>query len=198
MTNDADEILKLFGDVQSNDEDDIAMYNEIFEKFGIDVKELEKQLISDSEDYKLNLGFEKIHPDTITPKYNYKDDSGFDLHTVEEIVLPPFGRALAPTGLKFNLPKGYEMQVRSKSGLAINHGLTVLNSPGTVDLSYKGEIKVILFNTNNSELVIPKGQKVGQAVICPVAVGRHIRFVEEIVDINSSERKDGGFGSTGI
>jgi len=198
MTNDADEILKLFGDVQSNDEDDIAMYNEIFEKFGIDVKELEKQLISDSEDYKLNLGFEKIHPDTITPKYNYKDDSGFDLHTVEEIVLPPFGRALAPTGLKFNLPKGYEMQVRSKSGLAINHGLMVLNSPGTVDLSYKGEIKVILFNTNNSELVIPKGQKVGQAVICPVAVGRHIRFVEEIVDINSSERKDGGFGSTGI
>jgi dUTP pyrophosphatase len=198
MTNDADEILKLFGDVQSNDEDDIAMYNEIFEKFGIDVKELEKQLISDSEDYKLNLGFEKIHPDTVTPKYNYKDDSGFDLHTVEEIVLPPFGRALAPTGLKFNLPKGYEMQVRSKSGLAINQGLMVLNSPGTVDLSYKGEIKVILFNTNNSELVIPKGQKVGQAVICPVAVGRHIRFVEEIVDINSSERKDGGFGSTGI
>jgi dUTP pyrophosphatase len=198
MANDAEEILKLFGGAGSMDEDDAAMYDEIFEKFGIDVKELEKQMITDSQDYKVNLGFEKINDDAVTPKYNFGDDSGFDLHTVEEIVLPPFGRALAPTGLKFNLPKGYEMQVRSKSGLAINQGLMVLNSPGTVDLSYKGEIKVILFNTNNSELVITKGQKVGQAVICPVAVGRHIRFVEEIVDINSSERKDGGFGSTGI
>jgi dUTP pyrophosphatase len=196
MSNDADKILKLFG--QENGDDDSFIYNDVFERFGIDLKELEKQMVENNSYQTTILGFEKIHSDAITPKYNYDDDSGFDLHTVEEIVLPPLGRGLAPTGLKFNLPSGFEMQVRSKSGLAINQGLMVLNSPGTVDLSYKGEIKVILFNTNNSEMIISKGQKVAQAVISPVLVGRYVNLKEEIVDINSSKRKDGGFGSTGI
>lgn len=196
MSNDADKILELFN--QEGSDDDSFIYSDVFERFGIDLKELEKQMIDNSSMATTILGFQKIHPDAIDPKYNYDDDSGFDLHTVEEITLEPFGRALAPTGLKFNLPTGFEMQVRSKSGLAINKGLMVLNSPGTVDLSYKGEIKVILFNTNNSEMVIPKGQKVAQAVISPVLVGRYINLKEEIVDINSSKRKDGGFGSTGI
>ncbi len=196
MSNDVDKILKLFN--QEGEEDDTFIYNDVFERFGIDLKELEKQMIESNSSHSTTLGFEKIHPDAITPKYNYGDDSGFDLHTVDQIILPPFGRALAPTGLKFNLPNGYEMQVRSKSGLAINQGLMVLNSPGTVDLSYKGEIKVILFNTNNSEMIIPKGQKVAQAVICPVLVGKYVNINEEVVDINSSQRKDGGFGSTGI
>lgn len=193
MSNDAEKILKLF---EQEGEDDSEIFNDVFERFGIDLKELEKQMVDNVTTFK--LGFEKIHPDAVMPKYNYEDDSGFDLHTTEEIKLPPFGRALAPTGLKFNLPTGYEMQVRSKSGLAINQGLMVLNSPGTVDLSYKGEIKVIIFNTNNNEMVIPKGQKVAQAVISPVLVGKYINLVEEIVDTNSSQRKDGGFGSTGI
>ena len=119
------------------------------------------------------------------------------MYSTEKIVLPAFGRALVPTGLSFDLPEGYEIQVRTKSGLAVNLGLMVLNSPGTVERGYLGEIKVPVFNTNNSSLIIEKGMKVAQAVLCPVVCGKFVEF-EELDDLGTSERGDKGFGSTGI
>ena len=139
----------------------------------------------------------KLHSDSVYPKYNYPTDSGFDLHSVEEVIIPPFGRALVPTGLSFQFEEGLEIQVRPKSGLAINQGLTVLNTPGTVDQGYSGEIKVIIFNTNNSTVTIPKGMKIGQAVLCPVLNGKFVEF-EDVDELNDTDRGNNGFGSTGI
>jgi dUTP pyrophosphatase len=140
---------------------------------------------------------EKIHPDAVFPKYAYPSDSGFDLHSTEKITIEPFGRFAIPTGLKVSFNEGYELQVRPKSGLALNMGLTVLNTPGTVDQGYTGEIKVIIFNTNNSQVIIEKGMKVAQAVLCPVINGKYV-ILEEVEGITSKDRGDNGFGSTGI
>jgi dUTP pyrophosphatase len=170
-------------------------YDMIMNDFGLDVKSLEDDLKNYNP--KLPLGFIKLHPDAITPKYNYETDSGFDLHSVEEIVIPPFGRALIPTGIYFDLPQDFEIQVRSKSGLAINQGLMVLNSPGTVDEGYTGEIKVIIFNTNQSEFKIEKGMKVAQAVVARCVTGRWVNLVE-VNQIKEKDRGENGFGSTGI
>jgi len=133
----------------------------------------------------------------VFPKYAYPTDSGFDLYSTIDYTLPPFGRALIPTGLRFSFDEGTELQIRPKSGLAINQGLTVLNTPGTVDAGYTGEIKVILFNTNNSEVTINKGMKIAQAVFCPVMNGRYINL-NRVDEIKEKDRKDNGFGSTGI
>jgi dUTP pyrophosphatase len=99
--------------------------------------------------------------------------------------------------LKLPIPEEYEIQVRPKSGLAINMGLTVLNTPGTVDSGYVGEIQVIVFNTNNYSVTISKGMKVAQAVLCPVVNGKYVDF--DVVDkVGDKDRGDKGFGSTGI
>jgi len=143
------------------------------------------------------LNYKKIHPKAVAPKYNYPTDSGFDLYSVEEVVIPPFGRALIPTGLVLQFDEGFEIQIRPKSGLAINQGLTVLNTPGTVDQGYTGEIQVIIFNTNDKEVKISEGMKVAQGVLCPVQNGKFVS-VEEITDIQNKDRGDKGFGSTGI
>lgn len=185
---------KLEQMLRDNNADELSL-DKIYDEFGLDIKKLDE----DMRNYKpkLYLGFNKLHPDATTPKYNYTGDSGFDLHSVEDIEIGPFGRALIPTGLSFNIKDGYEIQVRSKSGLAINQGLMVLNSPGTVDNSYTGEIKVILFNTNNYIVTIPKGMKVAQAVLCPVVNGGWVDL-DEVDDINNKERGSRGFGSTGL
>jgi dUTP pyrophosphatase len=143
------------------------------------------------------LKVKKLNPDAVLPKYNYPSDSGFDLHSVEEVTLPPFGRALVSTGLAFGIPPEYEVQIRPKSGLALKQGLTVLNTPGTIDAGYDGEIKVIVFNTNNHEVTITKGMKVGQAVLAPVVCGYYVNL-EMVDEIEKKERGDNGFGSTGI
>ena len=143
------------------------------------------------------LHYKKIHPKAVAPKYNFPSDSGFDLYSVEEIIIPPFGRALVPTGLVVQFDEGFELQIRPKSGLAINQGLTVLNSPGTVDQGYTGEIQVIVFNTNDKEVKILEGMKVAQGVLCPVQNGKFVS-VEEITEVKNKDRGDNGFGSTGI
>ena len=143
------------------------------------------------------LKVKKLNPDAVLPKYNYPSDSGFDLHSVEDIIIPAFGRAFVPTGLSFQFSEGLEVQVRTKSGLAINQGLMVLNSPGTVDQGYSGEIKVIIFNTNNATVTIPKGMKVAQAVLCPVLNGKFVDLVE-VDTFEETDRGSNGFGSTGI
>lgn len=169
--------------------------DEVMKEFGIDIKDLENRMVNDIT--QLPLGYHKLNPDAVTPKYNYPSDSGFDLHSVEDLEIPPFGRILVPTGLSFDIKDGYEIQVRSKSGLAIKQGLMVLNSPGTVDNGYNGEIQVIVFNTNNYTVTIQKGMKVAQAVLCPVVNGKWVELVENS-DVTEKDRGDNGFGSTGI
>jgi dUTP pyrophosphatase len=175
--------------------DDELDYDQILQEYGLDVKTLEKEM----ENYtpKLDLGYVKLHSDAVEPKYNYETDSGFDLHSIEEIVIPAFGRALIPTGLIFDIKDGYEIQIRSKSGLAINQGLMCLNSPGTVDNGYTGEVKGILFNTNNYPVIITKGMKIAQAVLCPVVNGKWVNLLQQN-QIKEKDRADKGFGSTGI
>lgn len=146
---------------------------------------------------KVELPFKKLNPDSIVPTFAYSLDSGFDLYSIEEVGLLPFGRALVPTGLAFEVPDGTELQVRSKSGLAINQGLMVLNSPGTVDCGYLGEIKVIVMNMNNYAVTIEKHQKVAQGVLCPVFNGKKVKLTEKD-NLGKSDRGANGFGSTGI
>jgi dUTP pyrophosphatase len=168
---------------------------ELEELLGMSVDEMDK---SHMEMMKTKtLGVELVHDDAKFPSYAYPSDSGFDLYSTIEINIPPFGRALIPTGLKLSIPDEYEIQVRPKSGLALNQGLTVLNTPGTVDSGYVGEIKVIMFNTSNETVTISKGMKVAQAVLCPVVNGRYVSLslVEKVED---KDRGDNGFGSTGI
>ena len=143
------------------------------------------------------LGVELVHEDAKVPSYAYPSDSGFDLRSTIEINIPPFGRALIPTGVKLSIPEEYEIQVRPKSGLALNQGITVLNTPGTVDSGYVGEIKVIVFNTNNETVTVSKGMKIAQAVLCPVVCGKYVSF-ESTNKVEDKDRGDKGFGSTGL
>jgi dUTP pyrophosphatase len=170
-------------------------YDDILNEMDIDLEQIEKEIVEGNT--KLDLPYQILHPDAVHPKYNYDSDSGFDLHSVEEVVIPPFGRALVPSGLAFDIRDGFEIQVRTKSGLAINQGLMVLNSPGTVDNGYTGEVKGIIFNTNPTEVTIPKGMKFGQAVLCPVVNGAWVDL-NQVSQINKKERGANGFGSTGI
>ena len=143
------------------------------------------------------LQVELIHKDAKFPTYAYPSDSGFDLTSVEDIDIVAFGRVLVPTGIKLSIPEEYEIQVRPKSGLALNYGLTVLNTPGTVDSGYNGEIKVIVFNSSNGPVKITKGMKIAQAVLCPVVCGKWIDIVK-VSEVENKDRSDKGFGSTGL
>lgn len=190
LKNKSEELQKML----NQDFEDIN-YDDIMSEFGVDIKGLEQDMLN----YKpqLSLPYKKLHPDAVTPFYNYPTDSGFDLHSINEITIPAFGRALVPTGLAFDIETGHEIQVRTKSGLAINQGLMVLNSPGTVDCGYTGEVKAIIFNTNPHEFTITKGMKVAQGVYCPVANGEWVNL-NEVKTIKEKDRKANGFGSTGI
>jgi dUTP pyrophosphatase len=173
-------------------------FSEIDEEYNfeneIDFNELDKTF-DENLDGKITITYVSSSGKELS--YNYPSDSGFDLYSNEEIIIPPFGRALIPTGIYFDLPQDFEVQVRSKSGLAINQGLMVLNSPGTVDEGYTGEIKVIIFNTNQSEFKIEKGMKVAQAVVSRCVTGRWVNLVE-VNQIKEKDRGENGFGSTGI
>jgi dUTP pyrophosphatase len=134
--------------------------------------------------------------DNPSPTYAKVGDSGFDLRSTEGGTLKPLERMLVPTGLFFELPDGYELQVRPRSGLAAKHGITVLNSPGTVDTGYRGEIKVILVNLSNDTFTFEKGDRIAQAVITS-RVSSDFGELIEVTDISDSERGSEGFGSTG-
>ena len=167
---------------------------ELSDELGFDLSEFEdaNQFVGDG---KITIDFVSTNEKELS--YAYESDSGFDLYSNEEVKIPAFGRDLIPTGISVDLPQDYEIQVRSKSGLAINQGLMVLNSPGTVDEGYTGEIKVIIFNTNNHEFVITKGMKVAQAVVARCITGRWVRL-NKVDKIEDKDRGSKGFGSTGI
>jgi dUTP pyrophosphatase len=153
-------------------------------------------VLYDQSQGKLNLEYTN-DSDNKEPEYAYKSDSGFDLRSTEEMWVQANDRKLIPTGLKFDIPDGYEIQVRSKSGLALKQGLMVLNSPGTVDSGYQGEVKVIMFNTTNEKIKIEKGQKIAQAVLCPVVNGKWVNLIK-VEEIGEKDRNNQGFGSTGL
>lgn len=131
------------------------------------------------------------------PAYQSDGAAGFDLAAAvapdEPMVLEPGERALVPTGFAFALPAGYEMQVRPRSGLAYRHGVTVLNTPGTIDSDYRGEVSVILINHGRQPFRIVRGDRIAQGVVAPVAAANLV----EVVALSETRRGGGGFGSTG-
>jgi len=130
------------------------------------------------------------------PEYKTDMSSGMDLkaNIENEIILNPGERELIPTGLFISLPKGYEAQIRPRSGLAINYGITVLNAPGTIDADYRGEIKVILINLSQKPFTINDGDRIAQMVINKV---EQISW-DEVKELDKTQRGSGGFGHTGI
>ena len=136
----------------------------------------------------------KICENAKMPSYAHPGDAGVDLYAAKDTIIPPQGRALVPTGLKIAIPYGYEGQVRPKSGLALKHGITVLNTPGTVDAPYRGEVGVILFNSSDKEYIAKSGEKIAQMVFCRV---ENAEF-ELAEDLPETDRGEGGFGSTGL
>jgi dUTP pyrophosphatase len=130
------------------------------------------------------------------PSYQSAGAAGLDLHAalVEPVVLPPGGRAAIATGLVLQIPEGMEGQVRSRSGLALNHGIVCLNSPGTVDADYRGEVKVILANASDREFAVERGMRIAQLVIAPVM---RVDVVER-AKTDDTPRGASGFGSTGL
>jgi len=185
-----DKIKDLKELLMSDEEEDGSTYLEILSNLGLDGSEFDNVTYN-----RIDLEYTSENYEELS--YAYPTDSGFDLRSSTTITIPKFGRALIPTGIKLNIPENYEIQVRSKSGLAINQGLMVLNSPGTVDEGYTGEIKVILFNTNDHEVTVEKGMKVAQAVISHCISGKwvNLKMVDEIA---KKDRNENGFGSTGI
>ena len=186
---------KIQEDAGINIDEDDEYQKELEELIGMTYEEMNEDAIKTFKTKTLKV--ELLNSDAKFPEYAYPSDSGFDLYSTVEIILQPFGRALVPTGIKLSIPEEFEIQVRPKSGLAINQGLTVLNTPGTVDSGYNGEIKVIIFNTNNTSVTIPKGTKIAQAVLSPVVNGKYVDLVQ-VNKVSDGDRGDNGFGSTGL
>lgn len=139
--------------------------------------------------------FVKLSPDAQLPEYKSEGASGADLfaYIENEVVLKPGERCLVPTGVAVQLPFGYELQVRPRSGLALKHGVTVLNTPGTVDSDYRGELQVLLVNFGGEDFRLQKGDRIAQAVISQV---ERVIF-EEVLSLNETKRGTSGYGSTG-
>ena len=129
------------------------------------------------------------------PKYETNGSSGMDLaaNIDANINIDPGKTAIIPTGLALSIPKGFEVQIRPRSGLAAKQKITVLNTPGTIDADYRGEIKVILINLGHEPFKVEKGLRIAQMVVCPVVQAQ----LKEVDDLNETERGKGGFGSTG-
>lgn len=144
----------------------------------------------------MKIAVRRLAPDLPLPAYATPGSAGLDLLAAvdRDIVLPPGGFAAIPTGIALALPSGYEAQVRPRSGLALRHGITVLNAPGTVDSDYRGEVAAILINHGKAEFTVTRGMKVAQLVVAP-----HVRAEWRETDtLDQTERAAGGFGSTGM
>lgn len=130
------------------------------------------------------------------PKYESSLASGFDIRAqlTEAVLLQPGDRALIPTGLSFEIPPGFEIQARPRSGLAIKKGISLVNSPGTIDADYRGEVKVILINLGQEPVEIQDQERIAQFVLCPVVQATF----QEVVSLSETHRGVGGFGSTGV
>ena len=137
----------------------------------------------------------RLAKDVSLPKYETNGSSGMDLaaNIDKSIDINPGKTAIIPTGLAVSIPNGFEIQIRPRSGLAAKMSITVLNTPGTIDADYRGEIKVILINLSDKVFVVEKGLRIAQMVVCPI-IKVHL---EEVNELNNTDRGEGGFGSTG-
>ncbi|NHA80900.1 dUTP diphosphatase [Helicobacter pylori] len=142
----------------------------------------------------MKIKIQKIHPNALIPKYQTEGSSGFDLHAVEEVTIKPHSVGLVKIGIRLSLEVGYELQVRTRSGLALNHQVMVLNSPGTVDNDYRGEIKVILANLSDKDFKVQIGDRIAQGVVQKTYKAEFI----ECERLDETSRGSGGFGSTGV
>ncbi len=193
--NELNESLRALKDLEGKlNEVDMSNPQELLNSLGVNVDDVEESF-NNNFTGKVELKY-FLNSDNKEPEYAYPTDSGFDLRSNVDITLEPFGRALVPTGIHFDVPERCEIQVRPKSGLAIKRGLSVLNTPGTVDYGYTGEIKVIVFNMSNEVQSIVKGDKIAQAVVCPVVQGSEINL-KRVDKIEDKDRNSNGFGSTG-
>jgi dUTP pyrophosphatase len=128
------------------------------------------------------------------PSYETAGSAGMDVRAAEERVIAPGQRGLVGTGLAFAIPAGYEIQVRPRSGLALKKGISIPNTPGTIDSDYRGELKVILINHGAEDFIIERGDRIAQIVVAPVQRG----ILVEVADLEETQRGSGGFGSTGV
>ncbi len=141
------------------------------------------------------IQIKKLSDSVLIPKYETTGSSGMDIaaHIPNNIIIDPGEKALISTGLSIAIPKGYEVQIRPRSGLAAKKNITVLNTPGTIDADYRGEIKVILINLGKEKFIIKNGERIAQMVVCPVVQA----YLEEVNELTNTDRGSGGFGSTG-
>ncbi len=142
----------------------------------------------------MKIKIQKIHPNALIPEYQTHGSSGFDLHAVEEVMIKSHSVGLVKIGICLSLEVGYELQVRTRSGLALNHQVMVLNSPGTVDNDYRGEIKVILANLSDKDFKVQVGDRIAQGVVQKTYKAEFI----ECERLDETSRGSGGFGSTGV
>ena len=143
----------------------------------------------------IEIKFVLLHDLAEPPRYAHPGDAGADLSCVEGVTLAPGERALVPTGLAIALPEGYVGLVHPRSGLAFNHGIGIVNTPGTIDSGYRGELKICLINLDKTETVqLPAGSRIAQLVIQKVSTARFI----QVAGLETTPRNDQGFGSTGV
>ena len=144
----------------------------------------------------VTVKFQRHADDVVLPDYATPGAAGMDIaaHLDTAVTLAPFARSAIATGFSMQLPSGYEAQIRPRSGLALKHGVTVANAPGTIDSDYRGEVAVILINLSQQDFTITPGMRIAQMVIAPVT---HCRF-EDTLQLDMSDRGAGGFGSTGL
>ena len=142
----------------------------------------------------MTVRFKRLSPDAVLPAYAHPGDAGMDVRSVDDLEIAPGARALVHTGLVMMLPPGWEAQVRPRSGLALKHGVTVLNTPGTIDAGYRGEVGVILANLGDAPFAVKKGDRIAQVVVAPVTTAA----IEETDVVDDTDRGGGGFGSTGV
>ena len=144
----------------------------------------------------VTVKFQRHADSVVLPDYATPGAAGMDIaaHLDTAVTLAPFARAAIATGFSMELPSGYEAQIRPRSGLALKHGVTVANAPGTIDSDYRGEVAVILINLSQQDFTITPGMRIAQMVIAPVT---HCRF-EDTLQLDMSDRGAGGFGSTGL
>lgn len=142
----------------------------------------------------IEVKFQKVHPEAILPKYQTEGSSGFDLSCVESILFLAGETKVVPIGWKVEIPSGYEMQIRPRSGFSLKTPFRVANTPGTIDSDYRGEIGILLQNNSGYTTLINKGDRIAQGVVVPVLqVG-----LVEVDDLSTTQRGEGGFGSTGV
>jgi len=200
IENDMKETLKKLEEFSKSLGDDVTKSDEqVFSDLGLDIdslKQMQEESFADMDNTidTLYTNLSSLED----PKYNHVQDSGFDIRANinKDIIISSLERVLVPTGLYFQVHPDYELQIRPRSGLAAKHGLTVLNTPGTVDSNYRGEVKIILINLSKEDYTIKRGDRIAQGVISYVLKQKWGKL-KKVKNLNSTTRNDGGFGSTG-